>query len=242
MLKFTILIATLVALTAGYDFKDSDFNEYLLEDLKALNDQIRDPIRVRRDTAVEADKCSHHDKDHHCCKTEHFASHESFREIKKECYKEVVGDKEEAFDIFNCDKLKEIKENVYCVSECVSKKFELLDDKSELKREALIEKLKKKFGDEKWKVDITEATVDKCLAEIKKLEAEDKEEHKCKPHSLRMGHCMWKEFVKACPKEKQTDSPKCIKLREKIEKNDEPYLKKLHFHKYLHHHHDSSES
>ncbi|XP_055383156.1 uncharacterized protein LOC129613207 [Condylostylus longicornis] len=118
------------------------------------------------------------------------------------------------------------------MTECSAKKWNVVNDNGELDRNKMIEKLKSSFTEEQWKLEKTEEIVDKCLVEAKEKLTNEKNE--CSQEALTMLHCIWKEFNQYCPKDLQVDSVKCNKLREKITKNDEAYLRLAHFHQLIH--------
>ncbi|XP_055390376.1 uncharacterized protein LOC129619247 [Condylostylus longicornis] len=231
MYKISILLISFISLCLSYDFKDSAFNEYLIDELKDVNSFSAPGFRFKRDASEE--KCSHH-KGMQCCKSEknNPSDFEEIKKFKAECYKEIKGDEDLNIDPFDCESAQKLKQNLICMSECLAKKFNLLNENGELDRAKVIEHLKKKFAEESWKLEKIEEVTDKCLTESNEKPSTEKND--CNGQILKMFHCTWKEFIQHCPKDLQIDSMKCNKLREKISKNDENYLKLAQFHRLVH--------
>lgn len=67
----------------------------------------------------------------------------------------------------------------------------------------------------------TAATDKKETTTVAASVAEKKEDAKCNGASLKFAHCVWREFTKSCPADKQSDSKKCSALREKLAKGED---------------------
>lgn len=68
---------------------------------------------------------------------------------------------------------------------------------------------------------IAEETAKKCL-EMAKDPSTDRpspDEMKCSQQPIKAYMCVRKEFLKSCPAEAQDQSEKCVKFRERIEKD-----------------------
>lgn len=78
----------------------------------------------------------------------------------------------------------------------------------------------------------------------KEIAAVDKKEEasapKCNGASLKFAHCVWREFTKSCPADKQSDSKKCSALREKLAKGEDIDYSTLSGHHHHKSHHRSS--
>lgn len=44
---------------------------------------------------------------------------------------------------------------------------------------------------------------------------------KCNPAPIKFSFCLWREFMKACPKERQSKEPQCIQLMKELNQNGE---------------------
>lgn len=66
-----------------------------------------------------------------------------------------------------------------------------------------------------WQKDIADEISTKCIHEAS--DAKNDAPSKCKSASLKLGHCLWREYTRSCPKEFQNDSAKCTKLRSKLD-------------------------
>ncbi|CAD7081407.1 unnamed protein product [Hermetia illucens] len=233
-----LIIATVfcAALTAAYDFKDTAFNEVILKDLLDLTDGSDSSVlhRIARaaEGAADGEECKGRKKDRgvHCCTDKIDPKQlESIKAAKKECLAELHGNDSDVyfkFDPFTCEKLEELKKDVTCVAECVGKKFGVLDEAGNVKHDVFLAHLKTKVQDSEWKLKVSDSIAEKCIEETKKeveghIAKRDVTSQKaCNPTSLKISQCLWREYVRACPKDLQVDSPKCNKLREKIEKGD----------------------
>lgn len=163
--------------------------------------------------------------------------------------------------MFSCEKVNKTKDEYVCVSECVGKKMNIvscavhydnpfnfinirfcvqLDAAGKLIDAAAIAHVKNEVSVSQWQKDVSESVAIKCLAEAKnvtagKSETADTAEKKCSSAGLKFGHCLWREFTKACPKEMQSDSKKCSSLREKLEKGEDVDFHAYHHHGKFHH-------
>ncbi|XP_055907005.1 uncharacterized protein LOC129942186 [Eupeodes corollae] len=261
---FKIFVCVLVlaaAVSADYDFKDSEFNELLLDDFQ-LGLEDDEVLRFRRGAEVaaaasEQKECTREknkkDKDCFCCNGSKAdpAHVEVMKEVKKECIAQIRGASAPSYDPFDCEQMKLLKEQSVCTAECIAKRFNLVDEHGDMKRESVLVNLRAKIGDNNvWKSEAVEGFVDKCLAELKAskeksaeaaaalkkesqpIEKESRDEKVgCNPCPLEFSHCIWREVVQGCPAESQIDSGKCKKIREGLAKGDKSFLNK-HF---LHH-------
>lgn len=200
-----------------------------------------------------------------CCSRPNAADHEHmenpYKEAKKQCQLEIRGDSgrfqckqnissiysqteipfsaDDSFDPFDCEKMKQIKEQMVCITECVAKKFNLIDEKSgEMKRDELVKEILKKTEKLQWSKEKVEPMVDACLAEIKEKKA-DTETKGCHHTPLDFHRCVWKfEYLEGCPAEQRVDSPKCNKIRERVGKGDTSFLNKHLLHHFHHIRHE----
>ncbi|CAD7006054.1 unnamed protein product [Ceratitis capitata] len=124
--------------------------EYLFKELQSLYDE--DDVshvhtqRTRRE-AIDSKECDKRSwkKDMHCCKDSNANGEQLalFRSVKKECIAELKGEPaDDAFNPFDCEKMKQVKEQMICISECIAKKLKSLDEEGELKRDAILEGLR----------------------------------------------------------------------------------------------------
>ncbi|XP_037906406.1 uncharacterized protein LOC119648681 [Hermetia illucens] len=230
------------AISTAYDFKDSAFNEVIFRDLLDLTDDddnsvLHREVRTADTAAIRVDplpsaecKEKRRDRGFYCCNDKVDLNQlEIIRGVRKECLAELHGNDSDIyfkFDPFTCEKLEELKKDVTCIAECVGKKFGLLDDSGNIKPDIFLAYLKMKAKDSEWKLQVTDEIAGKCIEDTRKEVEHHLAERGltsgkiCNPSSLKISQCLWREYVRACPKNLQTDSPKCCKLREKIEKGD----------------------
>lgn len=250
MYKFLFLVGFVCLTVVAYDFKDTEFNEYLMQDLLDYNQEADDiflSARIRRDTTTENKdddkKCK--SKKHglwKCCNDDsNDSTFDKFKEMKKQCFQEIRGPKgEESIDMFSCEKVNKTKEDFVCVTQCVGQKLNIVDKDGNLIEAAVKEHVKNDISSSQWQKDVSDAVSTTCIAEAKEaVKANPTEAGKCSCAAIKFSHCMWREMVKACPKEMQSDSNKCAKLREKLDKGE-----KIDFHQFhrYHHHHRSEDS
>ncbi|XP_036325893.1 uncharacterized protein LOC118738948 [Rhagoletis pomonella] len=245
-----LLLVVLLGVNA-YDFDDSGYNEYLFKELQSLQDEDNAsdllPNRARRDTAAESSaehhskECPKHSwkKDMHCCKGSNANDEqlEIFKSFRKECIAELKGEPaDDAYDPFDCEKMQQVREKIICLSVCVAKKFDTIDENGKLKRDVILAEMRKQIGDVQWKKDAVEGYVDKCLAEAKERHEQREKEGRlsegCSRNPLTFQNCMWREFWNGCPAELQVDSPKCNKLRERTAAGNTRFFGKHLIYKY----------
>ncbi|XP_067648199.1 uncharacterized protein [Eurosta solidaginis] len=245
-----ILLLFGALLVNAYDFDDSAFNEHIFNEWQSLTaENEADSLihRSRRDASSESNEshenqCQSYRKDMHCCKGGNVKSDqmEIFKNAKKECITEIRGDVAgDFFDPFNCDVMKQVKEKVICVSECVAKKYKGVSDAGEFQKDHIVEHLKIQIGDAQWKLDAVEGYVDKCIAEVKKRKEEREKEGKpnktsqgCSLDPLTFQRCMWREYWTGCPVDQRVDTPKCKKLHERVAEGNIGFFGKHFLHKY----------
>lgn len=114
-----------------------------------------------------------------------------------------------------------------------------VDKDGNLIEAAVKEHVKNDISSAEWQKAVADNVADTCIAEAKEaVKANPPAEGKCNSSAIKFSHCMWREMVKACPKALQSDSNKCVKLREKLDKGE-----KVDYHQfYRHHHHHHSRS
>ncbi|XP_062556150.1 uncharacterized protein LOC134220991 [Armigeres subalbatus] len=224
MFKLVACIAVL-GLVACYDFKDSFYNELILEDILDSEDTPTMMDRFKRSTAeTNDDKCKRHHHRHRCCNDANDEKMEKFHETHKQCLSENRSNGRSArgkfnpVDMFDCEKMKKIKQDHICAMECVNRKLETVDKEGNLvDREALIQFAKNSLAADMWQEDVLGDMVDACLKEVtdktEKLKASG-EPTTCNPSSSIYGYCMWHKITLACPKEKQVTSKRCDRMRE----------------------------
>lgn len=141
-------------------------------------------------------------------------------------------------DMFKCEQINKTKEEFKCVAQCAAQKMNHADKDGNLIEDEVRRHIKNDVAIADWQKEKIDDIITNCFAEVKKPEvatvatakvrrdtaeptvavaAADK---KCNPASLKFGYCAWRELSKACPKEFQSDSPKCVKLREKFAKGE----------------------
>ncbi|EDS42865.1 odorant-binding protein [Culex quinquefasciatus] len=229
MLKFVICLAFL-GLVAAYDFKDSFYNELLLEDLLDSEDVLTSADRFRRSPAMADpadDKCKKQHHKHKCCNDANTDNLDKIRDLKKQCFSEQKTKERSArgmidpVDMFNCEKMNKTKQDLICAIECVGRKKSILDkDGNLLEATKLVPFVKENFAADPWQEPLVEGFVDTCLKEVAEKMAAKTEEFRCNPASSHFGYCMWRQTTMACPKEKQEQSKKCEKIREKLANNE----------------------
>lgn len=156
---------------------------------------------------------------------------EAFKQMKRECMKEIMGEEsvdEMSVDPFDCKKMDKVKADMVCVSECVARKANLMNEEGVVDKDAVLASIKAKVERTEWKKLAAEGIVDKCLGEAKNME---KGEGKCSAVPMKVTHCIWGQFIQSCPADLQSDSKKCKKIRERLAAGDEkPFLHKAFFH------------
>lgn len=149
--------------------------------------------------------------------------------MKRECIKEITGEEavdEMSIDPFDCKKMDKVKADMICVSECIARKANLINEKGVIERTPLLASIKSKVDGTTWKMAAAEKIVDKCLAETKSAEKEGK----CSGVPMKITHCIWGQFIQSCPVELQSDSKKCKKVRERLaDGDDKQFLHKAFF-------------
>jgi len=250
MYKLILFVCFVSAAVVAYDFKDSEFNEYLMQDLLDYNQEADDVFvsaRNRRDTTTTENKeddkkCK--SKKHgmwKCCNdSSNDSTYDKFKEMKKQCFQEIRGNKNEdqPMDMFSCEKVNKTKEEFVCVTQCVGQKLNIVDKDGNLIEAAVKEHVKNDISSSEWQKAVSDSVSDTCIAEAKEaVKANPPQEGKCNCAAIKFSHCMWREMVKACPKAMQSDSNKCIKLREKLDKGE-----KIDYHQFHRYHHSRSEN
>ncbi|XP_073840942.1 uncharacterized protein [Musca autumnalis] len=176
-------------------------------------------------------------KDLTCCESSkhdptYFAM---IRETKKQCAMKMRTNNPdvENFDPFNCEYMAKIKDLIICESECVAKTLNLLDANGDIKRQAVIDSLKKQMSaDSTMQPSVLEGYVDKCLDKIKNMDL--KPVGKCSSAPMELHHCMFGEMVSGCPAESQINTPRCQKIRERYSKGHTLAFGKHALHEFLH--------
>ncbi|XP_055591674.1 uncharacterized protein LOC129743621 [Uranotaenia lowii] len=234
MLKLVVCLSV-IGLVASYDFKDSFYNEHLMEDL--LDDRatltLMDRFKRAAADGSGEDKCKRQNK-HKCCNDSNEENLDKIKELKKECYNEVkakdeAGTVQEPIDFFSCEKINKTKQDIVCTAECVGRKKNVIDEKGDLLAPAvLIPFVKENFAADAWQEPLIAGFVDTCLKEVADKKATRKDEYRCNPASSHFGYCMWRQMTLACPKEMQESSKKCDKIREKLAKNEPVSMYKSH--------------
>ncbi|XP_058460137.1 uncharacterized protein LOC131435890 [Malaya genurostris] len=227
MLKLVICLSFL-AFAASYDFKDSYYNEILLADLLDGDDSLMVFDRYKRSTTeIADDKCKRQHK-HKCCNDSNGENLDKIKDLKRQCFTEVKSKDRseqgatEPIDMFSCEKVNRVKQDVLCALECVANKKNAVDANGNLLEPAvLIPFVKENFAADPWQEPLIPGFVDSCLQEVaEKKTKPSSEETRCNPASAQFGYCMWRQFTLACPKERQETSKKCDKVREKLLNNE----------------------
>lgn len=94
-----------------------------------------------------------------------------------------------------------------------------LDDKGNIIPEALLNHVKKEVLIADWARNSADDFVKKCIDEAAKPDtkaAKPDEMTTCNKQTIMFIHCMFKELNNGCPKDKQKDTEKCKRLREKL--------------------------
>lgn len=106
---------------------------------------------------------------------------------------------------------------------------------------AVKEHVKNEISTSDWQKAAADSISETCIAEAKEaVKASPQEPGKCSCAAIKFSHCIWREMVKACPKAMQSDSNKCAKLREKLDKGEK--IDYHQFHRHNHHHSRSEDS
>ncbi|XP_062556149.1 uncharacterized protein LOC134220990 [Armigeres subalbatus] len=230
MFKLVLCLSAL-GLVACYDFKDSFYNELVLEDILDSEDTPTLMDRFKRSTPeANDDKCKRNHHRHRCCNDANGENMDKFRDTKKQCFSEVRSKDRSArgmvnpVDMFDCEKMNKTKQEYICAVECVSRKFDVIDQEGNLLgADKLIQFTKDNFAADPWQESIIEGVVDTCLKEVaeknEKLKASG-ETTTCNPASSNFGYCMWRQMTLACPKDKQEQSKKCERMRERFANNE----------------------
>ncbi|XP_075211346.1 uncharacterized protein LOC142318774 [Lycorma delicatula] len=245
VLLSVIYVATLVTLTASYDFSDPVFNEYLQTELKELGDLVAEDkigtIRVQRnadhsqnqDVADDYFKCKHRNLKSCCGKLNIMKNYgEKGKPYGKECYEKVMNDfksiqnssapsddDDGMMDMFSCEKIKLVKMKHICVHECIGKKTKIINEDGSLSPDGIRQYAKENMFTEDWSKELGGKAVEKCLSQNYNhmVKMEDME-GKCNPTSVQFQYCLWREIETNCPESKMDTKPKCIRLRERLRK------------------------
>ncbi|XP_062715553.1 uncharacterized protein LOC134291603 [Aedes albopictus] len=230
MFKLVVCLSVL-GLVACYDFKDSFYNELVLEDILDSEDTPTLMDRFKRSNPEMDDKCKRHHR-HKCCNDANGDNMDKYRETKKQCFTEVRSKERSArgmmnpVDMFDCEKMNKTKQEYICAVECVGRKFDIIDKEGNLmSADKLVKFTKDNFAADPWQDAVVDELVASCLKEV----AEKNEKMKatgdhttCNPSSSNFGYCMWRQMTLACPKDKQDTSKKCERMRERFA-NNEPF-------------------
>ncbi|KAL3281877.1 hypothetical protein HHI36_005082 [Cryptolaemus montrouzieri] len=220
--RFCVVIAVFCIVTA-YDFKNVDFNEYLADEIDYYsNFDVPIPkLRFRRDDdAMSKDKCKYRRKRLCCAETSMEELHEREKEVKRECFKQVLGkDKEPRIvDPFRCENIEKHKRDMICVMQCVGQKNDVLDESGDIKRAAFGDFVKQSFSKDPWFAEVQDSIIDTCISEAKNA-TETKtteEESSCNPAGIKLAHCLFVQTQLSCPDSEVKDMKSCVKLRERI--------------------------
>ncbi|XP_055627361.1 uncharacterized protein LOC129769262 [Toxorhynchites rutilus septentrionalis] len=144
------------------------------------------------------------------------ANHEKFTGIRQECAEELK------LSEMSEDELLNNHENLYCLIECISKKYELADDQGNMLHEAMTEAVKEHFSVVEWKVPLLDEFIKDCFdyAEEEHVKHSTEEEGKCNAEGFHFAYCLWKSFTLACPDEMRDDSERCESIRDKLNSNE----------------------
>lgn len=138
---------------------------------------------------------------------------------------------DDQFDMFSCEKINKTKADFICVHECVSKKLGIADESGNLIDDRVKEHFKSTVIIAEHQKPHADEIITKCLQESKDAtetpETEESGQKKCNPAIVKVIHCVWREAMKTCPKDLQINSPKCTKLRERLDKGE-----KIDFHSF----------
>ncbi|XP_044751037.1 uncharacterized protein LOC123311252 [Coccinella septempunctata] len=222
VVRFGVVAVVLCAATA-YDYSNSDFNEYLADELDYYS-QFDVPIpklRFKRDEeAVLPDKCKYRRKRLCCAETSMEELHEKEKEIKRECFKQVLGkDKEQrGMDPFRCENIEKHKRDMVCVMQCVGQKNDVLDTNGDVKEAAFGDFVKQSFTKDPWFAEFQDAVIETCIDEAKNAtESRDPEdETSCNPSGIKLAHCLFVQTQLHCPESEIKDAKSCTKLKERI--------------------------
>lgn len=117
-----------------------------------------------------------------------------------------------------------------------------VDKNGNLIEAAVKEHVKNDISASEWQKNVADSISETCIAEAKEaVKANPPEQGKCNSASIKFSHCLWREMVKACPKAMQSDSNKCAKLREKLDKGEKIDYSQYH-HRFHHSRSDNSDS
>lgn len=130
--------------------------------------------------------------------------------------------------------MENIKELIYCESECVAKSLQHLNEQGDLNRNTIELSFKKQFPEaEESTLKTLNSYVDKCLNKIKDMDL--KPEGKCNRTPMEMHHCMFGEMILGCPAESQVKNHRCDKIRESFGKGEKKSLGRHVLFQFLHH-------
>ncbi|PSN36291.1 hypothetical protein C0J52_20309 [Blattella germanica] len=117
-------------------------------------------------------------------------------------------------DPFSCEVIQKQQEAMICLTECVTKKLNLMDDSGNLK-EAEVKEMTKSQLSEDWKKEIADKAVTTCIEKTKNPPAAMAAgNHKCSLKPLLFGHCIWNEIHANCPEDKKIKSTMCTFVTE----------------------------
>lgn len=105
--------------------------------------------------------------------------------------------------------------------DCVTKKQGIVDDKGDVVLAKAKTYIREKITSGAWQKDVINGVLERCVTEAAEKKGKQAEPTKCNPYSSYFVYCVWRELTLACPADKQDQSKKCIKLREKFAKNEQ---------------------
>nr|QTE76124.1 odorant binding protein 16 [Harmonia axyridis] len=215
------LVATALCAVAAYEFASDDFNEYLADELDYYStmDVPIPKLRFRRDEEAVSDKCRYRRKRLCCAETSIEELHEKEKEIKRECFKQVLGkEKEHRMDPFKCENIEKHKRDMICVMQCVGQKNDVLDADGDVRDAEFADFVKQSFSKDPWFAEFQDTIIETCIDEAKNAtEIRDTEDKSaCNPAGIKLAHCLFVQTQLNCPESEIKDTKSCSKLKERI--------------------------
>ncbi|XP_056645389.1 uncharacterized protein LOC130450786 [Diorhabda sublineata] len=212
----------------AYNFENPDYNQILANDLEELYSTSHFVnIRDKRDTSNEIDgKCSRRGPKVCCDDMALKKIREGQKEYKNACFKEVVGkdkpDKrphEAPFDPFDCEKMRQRRSEIVCISQCVGQKNNYIDDDGKIKPYEFEEYMKNKLEDITYLAPVVDKIIAGCVADIKNATMEDE---KCKPDGIVSEFCIFKNIQLNCPDDQIKNKEACMKFQKMLKEGQGP--------------------
>lgn len=101
-----------------------------------------------------------------------------------------------------------------------------IDDKGDIIDSNIIKHVEDDMAPSSWQRPIAKNITEQCIAETKaggdvivSAGLTSTNVSKCNPAAIRFSFCLWREFMKSCPKANQSKEPQCAQLMKELNQN-----------------------